>query len=387
MPKRLHNALNPKQVASMTKPGTYSDRNGLALKIDAKINKRWIQRLTQNGKTVMRGLGSYPAVSLAQARSTAVANLLSRQAGDGPPPGKTTTPSVTTFAEAAARVIESRRPTWSNPKHAQQWANTLKYHANPVIGYKRVDEITTADVLAVLEPIWTKKPETASRVRQRMETVFDWALASSYRSEANSAGKHLLTVLPNVKKLKAHQKALPYQDVPAALRKIRLSSARTLTRLAFEYMTLCANRSGEVRAAEWAEIDWETATWTVPAARMKAKREHRVPLSDKAMGVLRDAWELTGGEGLIFPAPRSGGPLSDMAFTQLLRRLEIPAVPHGFRSSFRDWAEEQSGASWTVCESALAHNVGNSTEAAYMRSDLFGQRRVLMQDWASFCSR
>ena len=194
----------------------------------------------------------------------------------------------------------------------------------------------------------------------------------------------MLKVLPNTKGLKEHHRALPYADVPAALRMVRLSPSHTLTRLAFEFMVLTASRAGEVRNAKWSEIDFESATWVVPAVRMKARREHRVPLSDKALEILRDAWDLTGGEGLIFPAKRSGAALTDMAFNVLLRRLEIDAVPHGFRSSFRDWAAEQSGASWAVCESALAHNVGNSTEAAYMRSDLFQQRRQLMQAWADF---
>ena len=194
----------------------------------------------------------------------------------------------------------------------------------------------------------------------------------------------MLKVLPKTKGLKEHHRALPYADVPAALRKVRLSPSHTLTRLAFEFMVLTVSRAGEVRHAEWSEIDFESATWIVPAARMKARKEHRVPLTDKALEILRDAWDLTGGEGLIFPAKRSGAALTDMAFNVLLRRLEVDAVPHGFRSSFRDWAAEQSGASWAVCESALAHNVGNGVEQAYMRSDLFEQRRQLMQQWADF---
>ena len=183
--------------------------------------------------------------------------------------------------------------------------------------------------------------------------------------------------------MKEHHRALDYQKVPAALGKVRLSTAHPLTKLAFQLLVLCAFRSGEIRFADWSEIDWESATWTIRASRMKAGKEHRVPLSDKALGTLRDAWGISGQDGgLIFPAPRSGKAMTDMTLTALLRRLEIPAVPHGFRSSFRDWAAEQSGASWAVCESA--HNVGNSTEAAYMRSDLFERRRELMDEWANF---
>ena len=216
-----------------------------------------------------------------------------------------------------------------------------------------------------------------------METVMDWVVTNGWRLD-NPAGKSLLKVLPSTRKLKEHHRALNYQKVPAALGKVRLSTAYPLTKLAFQLLVLCASRSGEIRFASWSEIDRESATWTIPAGRMKAGREHRVPLSRQALETLEDARMISGGEGLIFPAPPSGKAMTDMTLTALLRRLSIPAVPHGFRSSFRDWAAEQSGASWAVCESALAHNVGNSTEAAYMRSDLFEQRRALTQEWADF---
>ena len=190
--------------------------------------------------------------------------------------------------------------------------------------------------------------------------------------------------MPNVKRLKAHHRALPYADVPVTIRRVRRSNARPLTRLCFEFLVLTASRSGEIREAQWSEVDRKSRIWTVPAERMKARREHRVPVSDQAMAVLRDAWELSGDGQYIFPGPRSGEPLSDMGLTQLLRRLEIPAVPHGFRSSFRERAAEQSGASWAVCESALAHTIGNSVEQAYMRSDLLNLRRRLMQQWGDY---
>ena len=274
-------------------------------------------------------------------------------------------------------MIGLRRPTWSNPKHAAQWQSTLQTYAFPLIGYKAVDAITTADVLEALTPIWTSKAETASRVRQRMETVMDWAVAQGYRLD-NPAGRSLLKVLPKTQRLKEHHRALPYAQVPGAVRRVRESTAGRPTKLAFEFLVLTANRSGEVRAAGWTEVDWESATWEIPAVRMKARRPHRVPLSARAIEILGQAWELNDGQGLIFPAARSGKPASEMVFTALLRRLEIPAVPHGFRSSFRDWVAECTATPWAVGEAALAHNVGNSTEAAYMRSDLFDQRRALM---------
>ena len=353
MPKRLHNALNPKQVATL-QPGSHSDGGGLELRVSAEGARRWVVRLKVAGKMTTRGLGSFPAVSLADARkSAAVAVREAKDAAlaDAPEPE----PDVPTFWAAASRYIEANRPTWSNEKHANQWRNTLWSYAYPVIGSKPVDRVTSADVMDILEPVWLGKRETASRVRQRIEAVLDWCHARGYRPADNPAGRHLLKVLPRVKQAKDHHRALPYAEVPRALHRIRLSTAKELTKLAFEFLTLTAARSGEVRGAGWSEIDWETATWTVPAERMKARREHRVPLSRQAMGVLRDAWELSGPDGLVFPAPK-GGLMSDMTLLGVLRRLEIDAVPHGFRSSFRDWAAEQSGAPWAVCESALAHS-------------------------------
>ncbi len=246
-----------------------------------------------------------------------------------------------------------------------------------------VDSITAADALAVLEPIWTAKPETASRVRQRMETVLDWAVSHGYRLD-NPAGRSLLKVLPAVKRLKQHHPSLPYEQVPAALDLVRPSNASLRTKLAFEFLVLTAARSGEVRQAEWCEVDWTKQSWDVPALRMKARRSHRVPLSTRSVAVLQAAWETSGPDGLIFPAGPGDRTASDMTFTALLRRLDIPAVPHGFRSSFRNWVEECTETPWSVAESALAHNIGNATQAAYMTSDLFEQRRELMERWARF---
>ena len=388
MPKVLDRALNAKTIATLTNPGTYADGNGLSLRIDDKGYRRWIWRGQVNGKSLVRGLGGYPAIPLAEARKAAARVRADAKAGqlEGAPPAPEpapTVPTVPTFAEAAATVIELRRPTWRNWRHAAQWQYTLNHYANPALGGMRVDEITTADVLDVLEPIWTSKTETATRLRQRLETVLDWAVGHGHRQD-NPAGKHLLRVLPNVKRLKAHHAALPYADVQAALRKVGLSTCHPVTKLAFRLMALTATRSGEVRNADWSEIDWESATWTIPGERTKAGREHRIPLSTQAIETLRDAWGISGPDGLLFPAPRTGKALSDMALIQLLRRLEIPSTVHGFRSSFRDWAAEQSGAGWAVCESALAHTIGSSTEQAYMRSDLFDKRQELMQAWADY---
>ncbi len=376
---------------ALTKPGRHGDGDGLYLNVTPSGSKSWIQRIVIAGRRRDIGLGPYPAVSLATARAIAHDNRTAVAQGRDPVAEKRDareaarrpSPSIPTFAEAAARVIELRRPIWSNAKHAAQWESTLVTYAHPVIGHKTVDSITPADAMDVLSPIWTSKPETASRVRQRMETVMDWAVTHGYRLD-NPAGRSLLKVLPSVKRLKEHRQALPYAQVPDAVVRVRESSADVPTKLAFEFLVLTAGRSGEVRAAEWREVDWETATWEIPGARMKARRPHRVPLSGRAIEILGEASRFGDGQGLVFPAARSSRAASPMTFTALLRRLGIPAVPHGFRSSFRDWVIELTSTPWAVAEAALAHNVGNATEAAYMRSDLFDQRRALMDAWAKY---
>ena len=383
--------LTALQIKSLNEPGRHGDGDGLYLNVSPSGSKSWVQRIVIEGRRRDIGLGSFPTVSLAQARGLAASNRAAVAEGRNPLAEKRETkatarrgvPSVPTFAQAAFQVVELRRPAWSNPKHAAQWTATLKTYAFPVIGDMGVDSITAADALAVLEPIWTAKPETASRVRQRMETVFDWAVSHGYRLD-NPAGRSLLKVLPTAKRLKKHHASLPYEQVPAALKLVRESRAKLGTRLAFEFLALTAARSGEVRKAEWSEVDWTKRSWDIPALRMKARRPHRVPLATRSAEVLKAAWEMSGPHGLIFPAGPDNKVASDMTFTALLRRLDIPAVPHGFRSSFRNWVEECTETPWSVAESALAHNVGNATQAAYMTSDLFEQRRELMERWAQF---
>ena len=360
---------------ALSRPGRHSD--GLYLHVTPAGSKSWVQRIVIDGRCRDVGLGPYPAVSLARARCIAHDNRTAVAEGRDPVAEKRQA------REAAARVIGLRRPTWSNPKHAAQWQSTLQTCAFPLIGHKAVDAITAADVMEALTPIWTSKAETASRVRQRMETVMDWAVAQGYRLD-NPAGRSLLKVLPKTQRLKEHHRALPYAQVPGAVRQVRESTAGRPTKLAFEFLVLTACRSGEVRAAGWTEVDWEPATWEIPASRMKARHTHRVPLSGRAIEILREASRLGDWQGLVFPAARSGNAASPMTFTALLRRLEIPAVPHGFRTSFRNWVAECTATPWAVGEAALAHNVGNSTEAAYMRSDLFDRRRALMGRWAAY---
>ena len=389
--KRKQQALSAALVRTVTSSGMYADGNGLNLKVEPSGARRWVQRVTIGGKRHNLGLGGYPAVSLAEARELAGANQRAIRQGRDPLAEKRQSaeerrrPALPTFAQAAEQVIEMRRPTWSNSKHAAQWKSTLATYAYPVIGSKQLDEIKSGDVLTVLTPIWTSKPETASRVRQRLETVFDWAIAQGWRLD-NPAGKAIARVLPSVPRGKNHHTALKYYtSVPAVLEQVRESTAELETRLSLEFLVLTAARSSEVRLARWSEIDWESKTWTVPEHRMKARREHRVPLADRALEILVEARGLDGqGSELVFPSGQNGKPLSNATHLALLRRLGIPAVPHGFRSSFKDWCMERTDIPWTVGEAALAHTLGNSTEAAYARSDLFDRRRGLMESWAEF---
>ena len=391
---RTHQTLSAAMVRTVSKPGMYSDGNGLNLRVERSGTKQWVHRVTIAGKRSMLGLGGFPAVSLADARELAAANQRAVKQGRDPLAEKRQAaeerrrPAVPSFSEAAERVIEMRRPTWSNAKHAAQWTSTLATYAHPVIGRKPVDEITTGDVLDILTPIWTSKSETASRVRQRMETVFDWVVAQGWRPD-NPAGRAVTRALPRVSRMKRHHPALPILEVPAALKTVRESGADLATRLAFEFLALTAARSNEARLATWREMDLQSATWKAPAERMKARREHKVPLSGRSLEILGQARELNGHDTeLVFPAGRRGKTLSDMTLTVLLRRLGIPAVPHGFRSSFKDWCMEVRGGDdrWFLSEAALAHNLGGPTQMAYARSDLLELRRPLMEEWDEFLS-
>ena len=386
MPKLITNGLTTLRVKNLTDAGTYSDGNGLTLRVGKNGRKSWVQRVTINGKARNIGLGAYPAVGLKEARERTVENLKDIRDGGDPVAEKRAAKvedTIPTFQQAAERVIALRRPTWSSDRHAKQWTESLTNHAYPLIGAKRVTDVTPADALAVLTPIWNELPETSTRVRQRMATVFDWAIAQGLRTD-NPANGSIDKALPRHPPSQAHHPAIHYADAPAALGAIRTSSANTVTKLAFEFMVLTAARAGEVRGATWDEIDLSKRTWTVPAARMKARKEHNVPLTDRAIEILAEAKELDRGNGLVFPSGRKGGALTNMAFTVMLRRLEIPAVPHGFRSTFKTWSIETKQ-DWAQSETALAHRLGaTSVEAAYARTDLFEQRRALMEAWTDF---
>ena len=288
-----------------------------------------------------------------------------------------------TFEALAQQHIAEHRHAWRNSKHAAQWFSTLETYAFPTIGTVKVNEISRKQVVDALSPIWHTKAETARRVRQRIRAVMDRAVALEY-VDYNPAGDAINGALTKMPRVRAHHRALTYLELPLALQAVRGSTASHSVKLAFEMLALTACRSGEVRGMTWTEVNWETVTWTIPAERMKAGKLHRVPLSRRALEVLREAHSLNQGEGVVFPAPRSGRILSDMVFTQMLRRLGLDFVPHGLRSTFRDWAAEQTDAPHAVMETALAHTIGNATEAAYARSDLFELRRGLMAEWSAF---
>ena len=378
--------LTDRSVRNLKTPGRYPDGETLYLKIWPGGAKSWVQRLVVGGRRTDLGLGAYPVVSLAEARRKALDNRTIAKSGGNPLAVKQEEErqvAMPTFEALARQHIAEHRHAWRNSKHAAQWLSTLEAYVFPTIGTAKVNEVSRKQVVGVLSPIWHTKAETARRVRQRIRAVMDRAVALEY-VDYNPAGDAINGALTKMPRVRAHHRALPYRELPAALGAVRGSTASPSVKLAFEILALTACRSGEVRGMTWDEVDLEKVTWTVPATRMKAGKLHRVPLSLRALAILREAHSLNQGDGVVFPAPRSGGILSDMAFTQMLRRLGLDFVPHGLRSSFRDWAAEQTDAPHAVMETALAHTIGNATEAAYARSDLFELRHGLMEKWGNY---
>ena len=378
-------ALTAAKVKALTKPGMHHDGRGLYLRVAPGGSKGWMLRATIDGRRRDIGLGGYSSVSLARARQLADGHRLAVAEGRDPLAEKRRA-KMPTFREAAETVHAANLPRWRNGKHTDQWINTLRTYAFPGIGNLRLDRITRRDVLAALTPIWTTKPETARRVRQRIRTVLKWAMAHEF-VEHNAAGEGIDGALPAMRRFKSHHRALPYAEVPAALETIDASTAGMAAKLCLRFLILTAARSSEARGATWSEMDLDNRLWTIPAERMKGGAEHRVPLSDAALAVLHEAPPLCDDSGLVFPSPRKrGSPLSDMAFTECLRRVGLAdwATAHGFRSTFRDWAAESTNAPHAVMERALAHTVADAVEAAYARSDLLERRRALMAEWGRF---
>ena len=362
-------------------PGRHADGNGLFLYVKPEGTRSWIQRLVIRGRRREMGLGSVALVSLAEARELALANRKLARSGGDPLADKRRVQGVPTFAEAAHRVVEQKQGGWRGRWHARNWLRSLERYAFPRIGSRPVSEVNSADVLEILTPIWHVKPETARAVRQRVRSVLEWAVAMEMRMD--NPCDRVLPVLGPQSDIVQHMQALAHQDVAAAVETVRKSgSAAPAIKLAMEFLVLTAARSGEVRLATWDEMDDAGCVWTISAARMKAKREHRVPLCRRAVEVLEAARTLGDGD-LVFPM-RSGRPIAASTLPKMLRQHGIAAVAHGFRSSFRDWAAERTDHPREVIEAALAHVVQNKVEAAYARSDLFERRRRLMDDWAAY---
>ena len=407
MPREPRKELGAAQVAALWRRGSnhVGGVRGLVLNVTMYGSRSWVLRYQVAGKRRDFGLGSYPSVTLADAREAArMARAKLAQGIDPIEDARRARARLIaeihtgmTFGDAAKRYIASHEKGWKNAKHAQQWQRSLDMYATPVLGKVPVRDISLAMVLKVLEPIWASKTETATRLRGRIESVIDWAIARGYRTDSNPARwKGLLDKLlpaPGKVAKTRHFEALAYGQLPAFVG--QLVTLEGMGAKALMFVILTAARSGEVRGAIWEEIDLAARVWTIPAERMKASKAHRVPLSDAAIALLQEMKALaqaagrTTGRAYVFPSPNSrdpelGSPLSDMTLTAVLRRLKLEAVPHGFRSTFRDWCAEQTDYPNEVAELALAHAVGNKVEAAYRRGDLFGKRQQLMQDWADY---
>ena len=358
------------------------DGNGLYLAVQPSGSRSWIQRIVIHGRRRDLGLGAFPLVSLREAREQAFANRKVARAGGDPAAERRRANGIPTFAAAAELVWKDKTAGWRHHQHAHDWMASLTRHVLPHIGQIPVSEVNSADVLAALRRIWHARPSTARRVRQRISAVMDWAVAMEYRADNPCA--RVGAVLGVQQDRVQHMQALPHGEVAAAIKTVQATGATPAVKLAFELLVLTAARSGEVRGAVWTEIDLPAGVWTIPATRMKAKREHRVPLCGRAVEILEAARTLGGGRGgLVFPS-QGGRQISITRLAKLLKDHGIAAVPHGFRSSFRDWAAEETDHPREVVEAALAHAVGNRTEAAYARSDLFERRRRLMDEWAEY---
>ena len=388
--------LTALKVSRPLKPGMYADGAGLYLQVTGAGAKSWLYRFSLQGKAREMGLGSLSAVSLSEARIKAGECRRLREEGVDPIEARKVrreqaaldAAKSITFKEAAANYIASHRAGWRNEKHASQWENTLATYAEPVLGRVSIEAIDTTLVLKVLEPIWKTKPETASRLRGRIEAILDWAKVRGLRQGENPARwrghlDHLLPARSKVRRVK-HHAALSYAELPDFIAKLRAQEG--VAARALEFTILTAARTGDTIGAVWYEVNTSDKVWTVPADRMKAGKEHRVPLSSRALAILREGHDMQTSD-YVFPGGKAGKPLSNMAMTEVLRRMGRRDITvHGFRSTFRDWAAERTNFPSEVVEMALAHAVGDKVEAAYRRGDLFEKRRRLMAEWASYCN-
>jgi integrase len=378
------------------KAGLHPDGDGLYLQAGRSGAKSWIYRFTRHGKQHYLGLGSLKAISLKEARELAAEARGLCAKGINPLEHRREQRATSrlaairgmTFKQCGDRLIEAHEGTWRNAKHRQQWRNTLLSYAYPIIGALPVQDIDTGLVVKVLQPIWATKPETASRLRGRLENVLDWATVAGYRQGDNPARwrghlVHLLAKPSKVRQVK-HHSALPHREIPAFMADLR--GRQSIGARCLEFTILTAARTAETIGATWAEINWTDKVWIVPASRMKARKEHRVPLSPRALEILHGLNQRRESE-YMFPGQKNGRPLSNMAMLKTLALLGHDVTVHGFRSAFRDWCGEQTNFPREVAEAALAHAVGDKVEAAYRRGDALEKRRKLMESWAAFCAK
>ncbi|MBZ9884799.1 integrase arm-type DNA-binding domain-containing protein [Mesorhizobium sp. CA10] len=387
MARTLQKLSDAKAKSDSLKHGRHSDGGGLYLNVSPSGSKSWLFMWVRNGKRREMGFGAYPAITLASARKRAGEYRAAVAEGRDPiaEKAKEAEPS---FGECADKLLASMEPSWRNDKHRAQWRMTLTEYCG-TIRSKKVSEVGTDEVLEVLLPIWSTKPETASRLRGRIERVLDYAKAKGWRTGENPAlwRGHLKNVLPARQKLsRGHHAAMPYVEVPAFLKRLR--NAEAMAARALEFLILTAARSGEVYGAEWSEFDLDKGMWIIPAGRMKAAAEHRVPLSARALAIVKSLHESRVSKKYVFPGQRTDCPLSSSAMEMLMRRMKVDAYTvHGFRSAFRDWAGDETGFPREIAEAALAHRVGDATERAYRRADAVERRRKLMTAWAEFLNK
>ena len=375
--------LTATAIKAANAPGRYGDGDGLFLLIGRTGSKSWMVRVQKDGRRRDIGLGSAAKVTLALARDRARTVRSQVEAGIDPVAERRKAAGIPTFRESAAIVHAEHKHGWKNGKHRAQWISSLDAYAFPAFGDVAVSAVEAPVVRDALAAIWLTKPETARRLRQRIATVIDWAVAKGYR-DGPLAMAVIDKALPKQRAKVKHHAALPHAALPAFMTSLR--AKETMGRLALEAAILTAARSGEVRLATWAELDLDAALWTVPAARMKAGREHVVPLSRQAAAVFeRMKPHRRGDTDLVFPGTKRGKPLSDMTLTKALRDMAVDAVPHGFRSTFRDWVAEQTNWPADLAEAALAHVIADKTVASYQRGTMLDKRRELMAAWANYC--
>jgi integrase len=383
--KHPSNKLTALRVKKLNKAGWHADGNGLYLVIESSGAKRWMQRLVVQGRRRDIGLGSVNIVSLDDAREAALRfRRIARAGGDPIAERRKAIGSTLTFKEAALKVHSLTLPSWGNEKHAKQWLSSLENHAFPYIGNIAIGSITSIDIMTVLSKIWVDKPDTAKKIRQRLQLVVKWA-----RAQGHFTGEDPIEIaeaaLPKVKQPNNHFKSVPFDNIPSIFDQIEQSSLFPSTKLALQFLLLTACRTVEVRESTWDEIDLEQKIWRIPAERMKMKTQHNVPLSSAALGVLSKARDIQTDSSLIFPSPMNNRALSSNALLHALqKRILVDATVHGMRSAFKDWVSETTNYPNEVSEMALAHAVANKVEAAYRRGDLLDKRRSMMEDWSDF---